>query len=92
VKFGLLTLFKERQGDDYMAEAVRACGEHVRLTHYGAWNFVAVPGGEVAQGPCPSFCLPCIKDHRLAGIEEIDRATAMALACMRQLVKSPQAV
>jgi len=111
-------LFKERQGDDYMAEAVRACGEHVLLTHYGAWNFVEGPGGEVAQGPCPSFggavnytrylaelqrvgydgylvseyCLPCIKDHRLAGIEEIDRATAMALAYMRQLVRSPHAV
>ena len=38
------------------------------------------------------YCLPCIRDHRLAGIEEIDRATAMALAYMRQLVTSPQAV
>ena len=111
-------LFKERQGDDYMVEAVRACGAHVRLTHYGAWNFVEREDGGVAQGPCPSFggpvnyarylaalqdagydgyvvseyCLPCVKDHRIAGIGEIDRATAMALAYMKQLVRTTQAV
>jgi sugar phosphate isomerase/epimerase len=111
-------LFKERQSDAYMAEAVRACGDHVLLTHYGAWNFVERPGGGVAQGPCPTFggpinytrflselqqigydgylvseyCLPCIKDHRLAGIDEVDRATAMALHYMKQLVATPQPV
>ena len=111
-------LFKERQGDDYMVEAVRACGRQVLLTHYGAWNFVERDNGDVAQGPCPSFggpvnyrrylaelqrvgyegylvseyCLPCIKDHRIAGIEEIDRANAMALAYMKQLVQAPQPV
>ncbi|BCS32550.2 hypothetical protein TBR22_A17640 [Luteitalea sp. TBR-22] len=107
-------LFKERQSDAYMTEAVRACGEHVLLTHYGAWNFVDAPDGGVAQGPCPSFggpvnyarylaelqrigydgylvseyCLPCVVDHRVAGIEEVDRATAMALAYMKRLVAS----
>jgi sugar phosphate isomerase/epimerase len=111
-------LFKERQSDAYMAEAVRACGSHVLLTHYGAWNFVEPASGEVVQAPCPSFggpvnyasylrelqqvgydgylvseyCLPCIKDHRLVGIDEIDRATAMALAYMKRLVPTPQAV
>jgi sugar phosphate isomerase/epimerase len=111
-------LFKERQSDEYMVEAVRACGRHVRLTHYGAWNFLERDGGIVAQGPCPSFggavnyarylealqqvgydgylvseyCLPCVKEHRIAGIEEIDRATAMALAYMKQLVRVPRAV
>ncbi len=111
-------LFKERQGDAYMVEAVRACGPHVRLTHYGAWNFVEREDGAVEQGPCPSFggpvnysrylaelqrvgydgylvseyCLPCIKDHRVAGIDEVDRATAMALAYMKQLVPAAQAV
>lgn len=109
-------LFKERQSDEYMVEAVRACGRHVRLTHYGAWNFVEREGGTVAQGPCPSFggpvnyakyleelqragydgylvseyCLPCIEDHRIAGIEAIDRATAMALSYMKRLVPTPQ--
>lgn len=111
-------LFKERQSDDYMVEAVRACGTHVLLTHYGAWNFLERPGGDVIQGPCPSFggpvnyarylaelqavgfdgyvvseyCLPCIKDHRLAGIDEIDRATTMALDYMKRLVRTPQTV
>lgn len=109
-------LFKERQSDAYVVEAVRACGADVLLTHYGAWNFVEPATGEVVQGPCPSFggpvnygtylaelqrvgfdgyvvseyCLPCIKDHRLAGIDEIDRATAMALAYMKRLVMTPQ--
>ena len=46
-------LFKERQSDDYMREAVHACRGHVRLTHYGAWNFVEQATGEVVQGPCP---------------------------------------
>jgi sugar phosphate isomerase/epimerase len=111
-------LFKERQSDEYMVEAVRACGRQVLLTHYGAWNFLERENGAVAQGPCPSFggpvnyakyleelqrvgydgylvseyCLPCIKDHRIAGIEEIDRATAMALAYMKRLVRAPQPV
>ncbi|HTV02008.1 MAG TPA: TIM barrel protein, partial [Luteitalea sp.] len=111
-------LFKERQSDAYMAEAVRACGTHVMLTHYGAWNFVEHEGGRVSQGPCPSFggpvnyaaylnelakvgfdgylvseyCLPAMKDHRVAGIEEIDKATAMALSYMKQLVPSQQLV
>jgi sugar phosphate isomerase/epimerase len=111
-------LFKERQSDAYMAEAVRACGPHVLMTHYGAWNFAEPSSGQVVQAPCPTFggainyarylhelqqvgydgyliseyCLPCIKDHRLAGIEEIDRANAMALAYMKRLVMAPQAV
>lgn len=43
-------LFQE-QSDDYVREAVRACGEHVRLTHYGAWNFGQTGAGEVIQEP-----------------------------------------
>jgi sugar phosphate isomerase/epimerase len=37
------------------------------------------------------YCLPCVRDHRIAGIEEIDRATRMSLAYMKNLVplKSP---
>jgi sugar phosphate isomerase/epimerase len=38
------------------------------------------------------YCLPCVKDHRIAGIDEVDRATAMALAYMKRLVPAPQAV
>src|SRR5690606_38074262 len=107
-------LFQGRQGDDYVREAVEACGEHILLTHYGAWNFGRSAGGEVVQEPAPSFggrinypryltelerigydgyvvgeyCLPCVKDHRIAGIEEIDRANEMALAYMRSLTRA----
>jgi sugar phosphate isomerase/epimerase len=38
------------------------------------------------------YCLPCVKDHRLGGIDDIDRANAMALAYMKRLVMTPQAV
>jgi sugar phosphate isomerase/epimerase len=105
-------LFQERQSDDYVREAVRACGEHILLTHYGAWNFGQSDDGEIVQEPAPSFggqinykrflaeldsigydgfvvseyCLPCIKDHRVAGIEEIDRANRLSLTYMKRLV------
>lgn len=111
-------LFEQRQGDEYIREAVRACGDHIRLTHYGAWNFGQSAGGEVIQEPAPSFgglinykqylaeleqagydgylvseyCLPCVKDHRIGGLEDIDRANAMALAYMKHLVMASQAV
>lgn len=48
-------LFEGRQSDEYIREAVRACGEHIRLTHYGAWNFGRSAEGEVIQEPAPSF-------------------------------------
>jgi sugar phosphate isomerase/epimerase len=109
-------LFETRQSDEYIREAVRTCGEHIRLTHYGAWNFGVGRGGDVIQEPAPSFggminyraflaelqhagydgyvvseyCLPCIKDHRTAGIDEIDRANTIALAYMRSLVPASQ--
>lgn len=105
-------LFKERQSDEYLHEAVRACGKHILLTHYGAWNFRQSEDGEAIQEHGPSFdgvinyerylaelqragyegylvseyCLPCVKDHRIAGIEEIDRANALALRYMKRLV------
>ena len=48
-------LFYERQSTEYIQEAVRACGEHVVLTHYGAWNFDETPDGRIVQQPAPSF-------------------------------------
>jgi sugar phosphate isomerase/epimerase len=33
------------------------------------------------------YCLPVIKDHQLAGIEEVDRATRITLQYMKQLVQ-----
>jgi len=34
------------------------------------------------------YCLPCVKDHRIAGIDEIDRANALALRYMKALVSA----
>jgi sugar phosphate isomerase/epimerase len=109
-------LFQERQSDEYVREAVRACAGHILLTHYGAWNFAESADGAVVQEPAPSFgglinyraflaelqrtgydgfvvseyCLPCVKDHRIGGIDEIDRANALSLAYMRSLVMASQ--
>jgi len=99
-----------------MREAVRACGEHILLTHFGAWNFSETAAGEIVQGPAPSvggpinykqflhelqqtgyhgyvvseYCLPCVKDHRIAGLDEIDLANTRALAYMKTLLVAPQ--
>ena len=48
-------LFKDRQTDAYLREAVRACGTHVLLTHYGAWNFRQTEDGETVQEHGPSY-------------------------------------
>jgi sugar phosphate isomerase/epimerase len=104
-------LFHERQSDDYMREAVRACRGHILLSHFGAWNFTERADGTVEQQPAPSvggpinyreflseldragyegylvgeYCLPCVRDHRIAGIAEIDKAMAQSLAYIKSV-------
>lgn len=36
---------------------------------------------------CSEYCLPVLKDHRIAGMDEVDKATANALKFMKQLVR-----
>ena len=105
-------LFYERQSTEYIQEAVQACGPHIVLTHYGAWNFDESPSGEVVQQPAPSFgglinyeafigalrtigydgylaseyCTAALKNHRIAGIEEVDRGTKLARRYLEELV------
>ena len=38
------------------------------------------------------YCLPCVKDHQIAGIDEIDRANRTSLAYMKSLVRARQTV
>ena len=106
-------LFYDRQGDEYVREAVQQCGRHLVHTHYGAWNFSQTEKGKVIQEPSPStgelinyeafvdellrigysgylvseYCLPVIKNHKIAGIAEIDHAIKISLQYMRQLVE-----
>jgi sugar phosphate isomerase/epimerase len=106
-------LFYERQGDEYIHEAVDKCKGHIVHSHYGAWNFSQKKNGEIVQDPSPStgdlinyqafiealyhtgykgyltseYCLPVIKDHQLAGIDEVDHATRISLQYMKQLVQ-----
>jgi sugar phosphate isomerase/epimerase len=105
-------LFYDRQGDEYVREAVDKCREHVVYTHYGAWNFSETADGDVVQDPSPSFggkvnykafvealqqigyggylvseyCLPVLKNHAVAGVEEVDRANRLALRYMKQIL------
>ncbi|PWU03473.1 MAG: hypothetical protein C5B52_03225 [Bacteroidetes bacterium] len=107
-------LYADRQKDKYVLESVRACGKHIVLTHYGAWNFSETSAGEVVQEPAPFFggqinyetfipalqqigyegylvseyCLPVVRNHKITGIEEVDRATRRGLKYMKQLVNS----
>jgi sugar phosphate isomerase/epimerase len=111
-------LFHERQSDEYIREAVRACRGHVLLTHFGAWNFAERADGTIEQRPAPSvggpinyreflveleqagfdgylvgeYCLPCVRDHRIAGIEAIDEAMVQSLSYMKSLRPVPQPV
>jgi sugar phosphate isomerase/epimerase len=108
-------LFYERQSAEYIKEAVQACGPHIVLTHYGAWNFDQSPNGDVVQQPAPSFgglinyeafvrelrsigydgymvseyCTPALKNHQIAGIDEVDRGTTLALRYLKALLNTP---
>lgn len=105
-------LFSDRQKSEYVREAVKACGDALLYTHYGAWNFMETEKGEIVQEPAPhhggiinyeaflealyqnnytgyltsEYCLPLIKNHQIAGVEEVDKATIMAMKYMKQLV------
>lgn len=105
-------LFYDRQSDEYVREAVRACKDLLVYTHYGAWNFSENEKGEPIQDPAPSFggrinyeafldelqkaryggylvseyCLPVLKNHAIAGIEEVDRANRLALKYMKGIL------
>jgi sugar phosphate isomerase/epimerase len=111
-------LFHERQSDEYIREAVRACRGHILLSHFGAWNFAETADGSVVQQPAPSvggpinyreflnelaqagyggylvaeYCLPCVRDHRIAGIEDIDAAIVQSLRYMKSMMPVTQGV
>jgi len=106
-------LFFDRQKSEYVKEAVEKCKDHIRYTHYGAWNFRKNADGEIEQEPAPThggkinyetfieqlqsigykgylvseYCLPLIKDHKIAGVEAVDRATKMAMTYMKGLIE-----
>jgi len=46
-------MFFDRQGTEYVREAVEKCSEYIRYTHYGAWNFSESEDGEVILDPAP---------------------------------------
>ena len=46
-------MFFDRQGTEYVREAVEKCSEYIRYTHYGAWNFSESEDGEVTLDPAP---------------------------------------
>ena len=106
-------LFDGRQSDEYMREAVEACGEDILLTHFGSWNFSADENGDPVQDVAPNiavrvnyeafiaglweigydgyliaeYCLPCLRQHQLAGVEAIDEATRLSLEYVKHVVE-----
>ncbi len=46
-------MFFDRQGTEYVREAVDKCSNYIRYTHYGAWNFSESEDGEVILDPAP---------------------------------------
>lgn len=50
-------LFDGRQSNDYMREAVEACGDDILLTHFGSWNFSADEDGEPVQDVAPNIAV-----------------------------------
>jgi sugar phosphate isomerase/epimerase len=50
-------LFHERQSDADMREAVLACGDHILLTHFGAWNFSETAAGLAARSSASATCV-----------------------------------
>jgi len=46
-------MFFDRQGTEYVREAVEKCSEYIRYTHYGAWNFSESEEGEVILDSAP---------------------------------------
>ena len=109
-------LFYDRQSDEYVRQAVRACKDLFAYTHYGAWNFSEGKNGAV-QDPAPAFggkinyesfldeltnigydgylvseyCLPALKNHRIAGIDEVDRGTSLAMEHMKSILRTSSA-
>jgi sugar phosphate isomerase/epimerase len=63
-------LYGDRQTDEYVRESVERCGEHVILSHFGAWNFFQKPNGEIFQGPSPSFDGPINYKTFFKGLEQ----------------------
>lgn len=46
-------MFFNRQETDYVQESVEKCGDLIRYTHYGAWNFSETEDGEIVLDPAP---------------------------------------
>jgi sugar phosphate isomerase/epimerase len=46
-------MFYDRQGTEYVQEAVEKCSGYIRYSHYGAWNFSESENGEVILEPAP---------------------------------------
>ena len=63
-------LYADRQTDAYVRESVEQCGEHVVLSHFGAWNFLQNADGEIVQGPSPSYDGPINYKAFLKGLAQ----------------------
>ena len=58
-----------------------ACRVNYETFTAGLWD-IGYQGYLVSE-----YCLPCVRNHRIGGIEEIDRATELSLRYMKQVVQ-----
>jgi sugar phosphate isomerase/epimerase len=75
--------FKETQDGEVVQEPAPSFGGQINYeSFFSELQNTGYDGYLVSE-----YCLPCIKNHRIAGIEEVDRANKMALKYMKQLVR-----
>jgi sugar phosphate isomerase/epimerase len=75
--------FKETKDGEVVQEPAPSFGGQI---NYEA--FIAELQNTGYEGYLVSeYCLPLVKNHRIAGIEEVDRANRMALKYMKELVR-----
>jgi sugar phosphate isomerase/epimerase len=79
--------FSEGPGGEVIQDPAPGFGGQINYSAYvRALRRVGYDGYFVSE-----YCLPVLENHRLAGVEAIDRATSLALRFMKDIVRSVEA-
>jgi sugar phosphate isomerase/epimerase len=80
--------FKETSEGEVIQEPAPSFGGQINYeTFIAGLHHTGYEGYLVSE-----YCLPCIKNHKIAGIEEIDRANKLTLQYMKDLVRKTTSV
>jgi sugar phosphate isomerase/epimerase len=76
--------FSQNADGEIILDPSPSCGEMINYkTFFGELDTIGYDGYLVCE-----YCLPVVKNHRIAGIEEVDKATRMSLKYMKDLLKA----